>query len=243
MKRYGQAILFICGSVLCWQALITVQHIPAYFLPSPMAVLKAMWHNRQVIATAAGVSIVEMLVGFGLACLFAVWAAVSLVYCRVLRVLVWPILVLSQALPTFAVAPLLVLWLGYGLSSKIVITLWMLFFPIMSAFLDGLLMPRPDLLAMAQLMTDSRWRILWHIQIPGALPKLASGLRVAAAGAPLATIMGEWVGSSQGLGYLLLEANARLQMDLVFALLLVLVFWSLLLYFSVDAILKRWITW
>lgn len=238
-----RSTLLFFGVLALWQALVGFCRVPAYFLPAPWAVYLALVHNASLIGAGAAISVFEMVLGFVLAGIFGGWAALSLAYCRNLRLSVLPLLVLSQALPTFAIAPLLVLWLGYGLTSKIVITLLMLFFPIMTAFLDGLLAPRAELMAMASLMTHSKWRILWCIQLPSALPKLASGLRVAAAGAPLAAIIGEWVGASQGLGYLLLEANARLQMDLVFALLLVLVFLSLVLYFSVDLVLKRWINW
>lgn len=237
-------VLCLWGLLLVlWQGLISIFNIPSYFLPCPMAVGHALIANAALIAENAWVSIVEMTVGYALATLFSVWIALTLAYCRGLRLTLLPLLVFSQAIPTFAIAPLLVLWLGYGLASKIMITLLMLFFPILSAFLDGLLAPRPELIGMASLMTSSRWQILRYIQMPSALPKLATGLRVAAAGAPLAAIIGEWVGASQGLGYLMLEANARLQMDLLFAVLAVLVILALSLYFSIDAALKKWIYW
>lgn len=243
MKAVVRLLGLLCLLLLLWQASIRVFHIPSYFLPSPVAVWRALLANASLIAVNAGVSVLEMTLGYALAIVFSVWAALTLAYCRGLRLTLLPLLVFSQAIPTFAIAPLLVLWLGYGLASKILITLLMLFFPILSAFLDGLLAPRPALLDMASLMTASRWQIVWHIQMPSALPKLATGLRVAAAGAPLAAIIGEWVGASQGLGYLMLEANARLQMDLLFAVLTVLVVLALSLYFAVDAALKKWIYW
>lgn len=238
-----RALLLSVLGVILWQLGVSSTQVPAYFLPGPLAVFQALWHNAGMLSQEAGVTLLEMSVGFLLAVIVAVWSAIVLAYCRPLRLSLLPVLVFSQAIPTFAIAPLLVLWLGYGLSSKIAITLLMLFFPILSAFLDGLLMPRPDLMNMAALMTQSKWRLLVVIQIPSALPNLASGLRVAAAGAPLAAIIGEWVGANRGLGYLLLEANARLQMDLVFAILLLLVAVSLCVYYSIDACLKRWITW
>lgn len=243
MKALARVLGLVCLLLLLWQASISLFHTPHYFLPSPVAVGRALLANAALIAVNASVSLLEMTLGYGLAIVFGMWAALTLAYCRGLRLAVLPLLVFSQAIPTFAIAPLLVLWLGYGLASKILITLLMLFFPILSAFLDGLLAPRPELLDMARLMTPSRWQLLWHIQMPSALPKLATGLRVAAAGAPLAAIIGEWVGASQGLGYLMLEANARLQMDVLFAVLAVLVGLALALYFSIDAALKKWIYW
>jgi len=243
MTLWFRSIFLIVLGLTLWQLGVSASHLPAYFLPGPMAVFQSLWLNALLISQEAFVTLMEMALGFALATVVGVWSAISLSYCRPLRLGLLPVLVFSQAIPTFAIAPLLVLWLGYGLSSKIAITMLMLFFPIMSAFLDGLLMPRPGLMNMASLMTQSKWRILVNIQIPSALPKLATGLRVAAAGAPLAAIIGEWVGANRGLGYLLLEANARLQMDLVFAILFVLVVLSLLVYYSIDEVLKRWITW
>ena len=243
MKLYWRAVLLLLVLLGLWQSVVVFTHIPAYFLPSPEAVWHALVKNSGLIGREAWVTCLEMLLGFLLASLIGAWSAISLAYCRTLRLSLLPVLVLSQAIPTFAIAPLLILWLGYGLASKIAITLLMLFFPIMSAFLDGLMQPQPALMAMARLMTVSRWRMLLVIQIPSALPKLATGLRVAAAGAPLAAIIGEWVGANRGLGYLLLEANARIQMDLVFAILVVVVALSLAIYFSLDTLLKRLITW
>lgn len=155
----------------------------------------------------------------------------------------FPILLISQALPTFAIAPLLVIWLGYGMSSKIAVTMIMLFFPVASNFYDGLRSTPKHFLEMAQLMGANRWRLLWLIQIPSALPALASGLRVAATIAPIGAVIGEWVGASQGLGFLLLNANARMQIDLMFAVLVVITLLTIALYYFVDFILKRWINW
>ncbi len=243
MTMVWRSLGLVFVSVLLWQAVVVMTNIPAYFLPSPWLVYQALSANTVLLVREAGVTLTEMLLGFVLATVFGMGVAIVLAYWRGVRLSVLPILVFSQAIPTFAIAPLLILWLGYGLNSKIVITMLMLFFPVMTAFLDGLLVPRLELMAMAQVMTPSRWQILRHIQIPSALPKLATGLRVAAAGAPLAAIIGEWVGANRGLGYLLLEANARLQMDFVFAILFVVVSLALLVYYTVDTVLKRVIFW
>jgi putative hydroxymethylpyrimidine transport system permease protein len=152
-------------------------------------------------------------------------------------------LITSQALPTFAIAPLLVIWLGYGMMSKIVVAMMMIFFPVASAFYDGLRRTPVEWLYLGQVMGASPWRLLWRIRIPAALPALGSGLRVAATFAPMGAVIGEWVGASQGLGFLMLNANARMQIDLVFAVLIVLVALTLLLYFSVDKTLKKIVFW
>jgi putative hydroxymethylpyrimidine transport system permease protein len=158
-----------------------------------------------------------------------------------------PLLVVSQAIPVFAIAPLLVLWFGYGIASKVAMAALIIFFPVAANFLDGLRRTEPGWLDLARTMTVGRpgaaLRILWHIRVPAALPALASGLRVAAAVAPIGAVVGEWVGSSAGLGFLMLHANARLQIDLMFAALLTLALFALVLYFTVDRGLTALIAW
>ena len=122
-----------------------------------------------------------------------------------------------------------------------------IYFPVTASFLDGLRRTEPGWLDLAVTMTDDDprrlWRILWHIRIPAALPALASGLRVAAAIAPIGAVVGEWVGASEGLGYVMLHANGRMQIDLMFAALLVLSLFALTIYLSIDHLLRRAIPW
>ena len=164
-------------------------------------------------------------------------------YFRLARLWFLPVLLISQALPAFAVAPLLVIWFGYGMASKVIVAMILLFFPVTSAFYDGLRRTPVEWLYLGQVMGASRWRLLWRIRIPAALPALGSGLRIAATVAPMGAIIGEWVGSSQGLGFLMLNANARMQIDLMFAVLFVVVALTLTLYFLIDTLLKKIIFW
>ena len=146
-----------------------------------------------------------------------------------------PLLVASQALPVFAIAPLLVVWLGFGLASKVTMATLIIFFPVATNFLEGLRRTDPGLVDLSRLYRASPRQRLWLIRIPAALPNLAAGLRIAAAVAPIGAIVGEWVGSSPGLGLLILHANARTQTDTVFAALLVLAVMSIALWKGIDA--------
>jgi len=154
-----------------------------------------------------------------------------------------PVLVISQAVPVFALAPILVLWLGYGAASKIAMAVLIIFFPVTAAFYDGLKRTEQGWLDLARVMGATGRTALLRIRLPAAMPAFGSGLRVAAAVAPIGAIVGEWVGSSAGLGYLMLHANARLQIEVMFAALLVLAIFSCILYFSIDAALRRYIRW
>jgi len=170
-------------------------------------------------------------------------SALSLVTWGGLRRWLLPVLVVSQAIPVFALAPVLMLWLGYGLASKVAMATLIIYFPVTAACFDGLRQTPTGYLQLARTLGASRRAQLLQIRLPAALPAFGSGLRVAASVAPIGAVVGEWVGSSTGLGYLMLNANARMQVDLMFAALLVLAVMALTLYFSVNLIARRLTPW
>ena len=229
--------------ILLWQLVLWVWHLPPYILPSPWQVWRVWQQGYGILLQQSIPTLCETLVSFALAILVGCMMALTLAYFKWARAWLFPWVLVSQALPTFALAPLLVVWLGYGLGSKIATALIMMFFPITSAFYDGLRRTKPEWLDLAKTMNAKKSAVLWFICVPAALPNLASGLRVAAVLAPMGAVIGEWVGSSRGLGYLMLNANARMQIDWMFAALMAITLWTLLLYSVVDWVLKKWIRW
>ncbi|MEB3416957.1 ABC transporter permease [Salipiger marinus] len=217
-----------------WQGAVTLLAMPPFILPDPLRVAGTLWTSRALLADHAMVTLTEVLAGLalgaGLGWISAVGLALSPGAARLLR----PLLVFSQAVPVFALAPILTLWFGYGIGSKIAMTLLIIYFPVTSAFFDALMRPPAGWAAMARVMGGSPARILWHIRIPAALPGFLSGLRLAAVYAPIGAVLGEWVGASRGLGYLMLLANGRAKTDLMFAALLVLAVLTLALHRAVD---------
>lgn len=213
-----------------WQALVTLAALPPFILPGPVRVANALWSNAGLIAGNALVTLTEVLVGLGLGGIFGALTALLLASSGIARRLIRPVLILTQALPVFALAPILTLWLGYGLWSKVLMAVLIIYFPVASAFFDGLMQTPRGWLDLAQAMQASPRRTLWRIRVPAALPSLASGLRLAAVYAPIGAIIGEWVGASQGLGYLMLLANGRAKTDLMFAALVVLALMTLALH-------------
>ena len=220
--------------LLLWHMLVVMTGLPAFILPSPMRVATALFSNLELIGHHATVTIAEVLIGLCLGAVLGVVTAISLALSPVSRLVVRPMMVISQALPVFALAPVLTLWLGYGLWPKIIMALLIIYFPVTSAFFDGLMQTPRGMLDMANVMQGKSWQIMRYIRIPSAIPALASGLRLAAVYAPIGAIIGEWVGASQGLGYLMLLANGRAKIDLMFAALIVLALLPLLLHGSVD---------
>ncbi len=228
---------------LIWQLIVWLFQFPVYILPGPILVIKTWILHWHLIAVQAWPTIVEAVLGLIFGSLVGVITALSMSLIKPLRYWFLPILLISQALPTFAIAPLLVMWFGYGMASKVVTTMIMLFFPVTSSFYDGLKRTPPAYLDMAQTMGASSWQTLWRIRVPAALPSLASGLRVATAFAPMGAVIGEWVGASRGLGFLMLNANARMQIAMMFASLLTIIVLALVLYSIVDRLLRYWVNW
>jgi putative hydroxymethylpyrimidine transport system permease protein len=236
-------LLVLLGLLLLWQALVWLSGVPPFLLPPPSAVARTLVASAPLLLDQALITLSEILLGLlgGI----VIGGASALLMALVPPVQPWllPILVLGQTIPVFALAPLLVLWFGYGLASKVVMAILIIYFPVTAALFDGLRRTEPGWLDLARTMGATRWRTLVRLRLPAALPAFGSGLRIATAVAPIGAVVGEWVGSSAGLGYLMLHANARLQIDLMFAALIVLMAIALTLYVAVDRLLVRLMPW
>lgn len=241
--RLLRPLVTAVGLLLLWQTVVWVTGVPPFILPGPGRVAASLWNQHGLILHHAAITLAEILLGIVLGSLFGATTAVTLAASRTVQRWLMPLLVTSQALPVFALAPLLVLWLGYGMASKVAMAVLIIFFPVTTAFLDGLRRTEPGWIELARTMDATGPALLAQVRIPAALPALASGLRVAAAVAPIGAVVGEWVGSSAGLGYLMLQANARMQVDLLFAALLVLATLALLLWLAVDHGARALIPW
>ncbi len=234
-----RALILLLGFLGIWWALAASALVPAYMLPGPGAVAQALGDNRELLLAATLATLTEILLGLLLGTLFGALAAVALAASPALSRWLLPMLVVSQAIPVFALAPLLVLWFGFGLAPKIILTVLVIFFPVTANFADGLRRTQPGWLDLAATMNAQSFATLRYIRIPAALPAFASGLRVATAVAPIGAILGEWAGASTGLGFVMLNANARIQPALMFAALAILCALAVALYTLVDRALKR----
>lgn len=234
----------IISAILCvaiWQFVVSATGMPRFILPGPALVGETIWKSRALIFEHALITITEVLAGLALGAILGGLSAIGLASSPMARALVRPMLVFSQAIPVFALAPILTLWFGYGIGSKIVMALLIIYFPVTSAFFDALMRTNRDWLDLARVMGATPARIMWHIRIPAALPGFASGLRLAAVYAPIGAIIGEWVGASKGLGYLMLLANGRAKTDLMFAALIVLAIFTLVLHAAVSKFADRYL--
>lgn len=243
MTRFVRGIVTFVGLMALWHVAYEVVGRQPYLLPSPWQTAQVLVARADLIVQHAWVTGLEIILGLTAGTVLGSLSAIALASFRPARQWLMPVLVVSQAIPVFAIAPLLVLWLGYGMGSKVAMATLIIYFPVTAALFDGLRRTAPGWLDLAKVMGGNRWRTLRYVRIPAALPAFASGLRVATAVAPIGAIVGEWVGSAAGLGYLMLHANARMQVDLMFAALFVLAVFAVALYAVVDALLRRALPW
>lgn len=200
-----------------WQAAVWLMAPPAFILPSPAAVLSRLAARADVLAHHAALTFAEAGLGLVLGTVAGALVAAGVAALPRAGRVVWPVVLVLQALPVFAIAPLLVIWFGFGMPSKVVMTALIVFFPVASAFADGIRRTDAAVLDACALTQANHWQVLRLIRIPLALPYLAAGIRVAAPLAPLGAVVGEWVGAAGGLGFLMLQSNARMQTADVFA--------------------------
>ncbi len=243
MQKILKIIAIFISILLIWQIVVTLTSIEHYILPSPNRVLIALNQNYGILYKHSVITFSEIILGLILGVGLGFFSALLMGYYKLARDWLMPIVVISQAIPVFALAPILVLWIGYGLASKIAMATIIIYFPITAALLDGLVRTNKEQIYLAKIMGASSWSIIKNIKLPSAMPSFASGVRIGAAVAPIGAVVGEWVGSSGGLGYLMLHANAKMQIDLMFAALFILALIATLTYFSIDKLMKNLIYW
>ena len=241
--RAAQGLLTGLVLLLAWEGAVRLLDVPAWTLPAPSRVLATLIERWDILVAEAAVTASETLLGFLAGALCGGALALVMAASPWLERSVNPVLVVSQAIPVMALAPLLVVWMGFGMAPKIVMAGLVIFFPVAANFHEGLRRTDPGLVDLGRLYGASPGRLLWLVRIPAALPLLAAGLRMAAAFAPIGAVIGEYVGASAGLGLLMLHANARMQTDLMFAALVILVAFTLALWALVGWATRRLVHW
>jgi len=240
LPRALPALLVLLGA---WQLIVVVASVPPWILPAPVQVVQALLEHRRTLAVDAAVTGGEIVAGLLLGTTLGIASAVLLCVVRSARRWALPLMVISQAVPVFALAPVLTLWFGYGPGAKVAMATLIIYFPVVAASVDGLRYADPGMLDLARTLGAGPRAELWHLRLPAALPSIGSGIRVAASVAPIGAVVGEWTGSSRGLGHAMLQANARLDTDLMFAALACLCAIAVALYVAVDRALDRALYW
>ena len=205
-----------------WDVLADALDIEPFLVPAPSEIAESLWEDRELLADNAWVTIQEVVAGLALALALGFALAIVLHLSPVLRRAFYPLLVASQTVPVIAIAPILIVWFGFGIGPKLAIIALVCFFPVTVNTLDGLRSVDPALVRMMRTLDAGRARILRAVEAPSALPFFFSGAKVAAAIAVIGAVFGEWSGANQGLGHLILISQAQLQTARVFAAVVVL---------------------
>lgn len=229
--------------LLIWQGTALSGLVRGYLLPSPAAVLRALVGGAPELMGHAGISLTEaflgLLIGTGCACLLAVLMDE---YAFLYRS-VYPLLIVSQTVPPIAIAPLLLLWLGYGIAPKIALVVIVCFFPVAVGLLDGLKGVDTDQINLLRTMGASRAQIFWHVRLPGALPGFFSGFKIAASYSIVGAVIAEWLGGDRGLGVYMTRVRKSYAFDKMFAVIFLISLLSLLLIKLVERLEKRVLHW
>ncbi|HIQ38183.1 MAG TPA: ABC transporter permease [Desulfocapsa sulfexigens] len=226
-----------------WEATCRIFAIPIFILPPPLIIAQTAVLKAPLILPHALTTGMEIVCGIGLALAVAIPLAMGMFAWPWLEKALSPFLVVSQAIPVFALAPLLVVWLGYGMAGKILMAAIIIFFPVTVSLLEGFKSCDREFRVLFRLMGAGFWQTMRLLYWPWALPHFFAGLRVGVTVATIGAVIGEWVGAQKGLGYLMIQANARLKVDLVFAAILWLSLMGLLLWFGVGWLEKKSIHW
>jgi putative hydroxymethylpyrimidine transport system permease protein len=231
-------LVAIVGALFVWEASVWYFTLPIWYLPSPSHLAKTFFSNLPYILPNAGVTALETVLGFIAGVAVGMTLALIMASSRWWGEALAPLTVVSQAIPFLALAPLMMIWFGFGMTSKVMMAAIVIFFSVTAAFYDGLKRADENLVDLAKLYGANDRQILWNIRIPASMPQLATGLKLAAAYAPMGAIAGEWVGSEGGLGIMMTYHNARMQTDMVFAAMIVIIAFCLFTWLLMDLFTK-----
>lgn len=242
-------LLLLAGLVGLWQLAASSGFmadslgLEQFLVPSPSEIADVLWRDRELIIDQAGTTLVEILAGFGIALLSGTTVAILFRSSNLVRRAGYPLVVASQTIPVIVIAPVLVVWFGYGIWPKLLIIALICFFPITVNTLDGLRRTDPEAVRMMRSLDASRFAVFWRVEVPTALPGLFTGARIAAAVAVIGAVFGEWAGSDRGLGHLILQDNAQLMTARMFASVFVLSLIAIGLYALIGLLERAVVRW
>ncbi len=243
LRTRGGAIAIFALLFLVWEAAVHLTGVKEYLLPPPSKVWTEFWRKHDAIAGAAWVTTQEILAGYALAVVVSIPLALAVAYSRFMEQAVYPVIVFLQIIPKIAIAPLFIIWFGFGFAPKLLLVFLLSFFPIVVSSIAGFKSADKDVMDFARTTGASAWTMFRKIRLPQALPHIFTGLKVGAALAATAAVVAEFVASDRGLGYLLLQYNGQLDTPMVFATIVVLSLIGLVVYYAVEIVERLAIPW
>lgn len=237
-------LVILAGLIGIWQLWVMAAHVRSFLLPTPGAIIKELYHQwPKTLAKQTWVTFEETILGFGGGCALGFGLALGIAYSRIAERVLYPPIVASQAVPKIAIAPLFVVWFGFGIAPKVMVTVLLVFFPIVVTSAQGLMSVDPNLVELLRSVGASEWAIFRKVRLPYALPQVVSGMKIGVTLAVVGAVVGEWVGSNAGLGYLIIYAQSQLETTLSFAAITILVVMGIVLFLAVDVLEKLLVPW
>lgn len=241
--RLVKLVVTLVVLTIAWELACRLLKVPPYLVPSPSAIGSRLLEKYELFWNHGLVTLYETFAGFALAVAVGVISAALIVVIPPVRDILMPLLLIAQLVPKVAIAPILLVWFGYGMAPKIIIAFLVAFFPIVVNVSAGLVAVERELLDLGRSLEASRWQIFWKFRIPTALPDLFSGMKIAITLAVTGAIISEFVGGDKGLGYLIIIANQELDTPLAFASLFIISLAGIVLYGAIELAEKVLIPW
>ena len=238
-----EPIVFFLALLVLWEILVEIIKVPAFILPPPRDLWVAFTKKLPIVGHHALITFIEAFGGFALSLLLGIGFALAVVYSRHLQNTIYPLIVILYAMPKSAFAPLMVIWVGYGLISKIAIAFLVAFFPIVVNTVVGLKEVEPELLELARINRGSQFDVFKKIRLPNSIPYMFAGIKVAIVLSVTGAIVAEFVAANEGLGYLVLQANYSLDTAFALVILLILAVLSLALFWLVEIVQRKLAPW
>ena len=230
------AVALLAGLVVLWELVVRALEVPSYLLPAPSRVWSAFLRTREVLPAHIRTTLAEAVIGLGVAAVAGAALAAVIASVGLVRRVLYPVLVLSQNIPLVVLAPLLVVWFGFGMLPKVIVVALIGFFPIVVSTVDGLRGADREMVDLVRSMGGSRLQVLTAVRIPSAIPAFFAGLKVGAAYAVIGAVIGEWVGASSGLGLFITRSQTAFRTDQVFVAIAVVATMSIALFGAVQAL-------
>ena len=236
-------VMILVGIVVLWELWVQIWNIPKWQLPSPSEIALELAASRGLLLGHTLVTLEEIVLGFIAALAAGLLLATGIAYSRILERSVYPIVIASQTVPIIAIAPLLLIWVGYGIAPKVIVVALICFYPIAVNTVDGLKAVDPDMVNMVKTLGASRWQVFTKLQIPTAMPYMFSGIKVGISVSVIAAVIGEWVGASAGLGYLITYSQPLFLTARVFAAIVVLSAMGISLFVLASVVERMMLPW
>jgi ABC-type nitrate/sulfonate/bicarbonate transport system permease component len=243
MKKLIPSFIFFSFLVLLWEYIVKILQIEKFILPRPSVILEALVHSCSILLEHSGHTAAEAFIGFSLAIVAGMIIAMIISLITIVKKTLYPLVIISQTVPIMALAPLLIIWFGYGILPKVIVVALVCFFPITVNLVEGLAKVDTDVIRLLQAMGANKAQIFLKVQLPAAMPSLFSGLKISATYSIMAAVIAEWLGASRGLGIYLTRSMHSFQTEQVFAAIIVISGLSLIFVALVEVVGRIMMPW